>query len=200
MLDPGKYYYQNEVITIANCNKINKALCLTGCLFFFLTLSCKNDMQVVNELYTSEEVKYDVADNPVLTYTEQGMKRLDITAPELRSWSISPRKMEFPRGLKVAFYNGRTNTSNLSADYGVNLEQSKQLVVEGNVIFENNNGEMLETEKLTWIEKEAKIQTDAEVRITTANEIITGYGLEADEDFSNYSIQSISGIVNVEDE
>jgi lipopolysaccharide export system protein LptC len=68
------------------------------------------------------------------------------------------------------------------------------------VVFENDKGEMLETEKLSWIEKDAKIRTDGLVKITTANEIITGFGLEADEDFSNYTIQQISGIVNVEDE
>jgi len=74
------------------------------------------------------------------------------------------------------------------------------LIVEGNVVFVNDKGEKLETEKLTWIEKDAKIRTEDAVKITTANEVITGYGLEADEDFSNYTIRNISGIVNVEDE
>ena len=157
-------------------------------------------MQIVSEMYTEEEVKYDIVEDPVLTYTEKGIKRLDIHATVLKSWNQNPRKTEFPEGLKVAFYNGRKNTSNLTADYGVNLEQSKELVVEGNVIFRNENGEMLETEKLTWIEKDAKIRTESAIKITTPNEVITGYGLEADEDFSNYSIQNISGIVNVEEE
>jgi len=151
-------------------------------------------------MFTEEEVKYDVAENPVLTYTEKGMKRLDITAPVLRSWNQNPRKTEFPEGMKVAFYNGRINTSNLTADYGANMEQSKELIVEGNVVFVNDKGEKLETEKLTWIEKDAKIRTEDAVKITTANEVITGYGLEADEDFSNYTIRNISGIVNIEDE
>lgn len=162
--------------------------------------SCKNDMQKVGELFSDEETKYDVANDPVLTYTEKGVVRLDITAPVLRSWNQNPRKTEFPEGLNVAFYNGRRNTSNLRADYGVNFEQKKELIVEGNVVFENDKGEKLETERLTWIEKDAKIRTDAEIRITTPNEVITGIGLEADEDFSNYTIRQISGIANVEQE
>ena len=155
-------------------------------------------MQTVESLTTEEEVKYDVANDPVLTYTEKGEKRLDITAPVLRNWNQNPKKTEFPDGLNVAFYNGQRNTSNLTADYGVNFEQKKELTVEGNVVFENDNGERLETEKLNWVEKDAKIRTDGEIKITTPNEIITGFGLEADEDFSNYTIQRISGIVNLE--
>ncbi len=50
------------------------------------------------------------------------------------------------------------------------------------------------------MEKEAKIKTEGLVTITTPNEVITGFGLIADEDFSNYTISSISGIVNIEDE
>ncbi len=140
-----------------------------------------------------------MAEDPFLTYTEKGMKRLDISAPMLKSWNQSPRRTEFPKGLQVAFYDGRRNTSNLTADYGVNFEQSKELIVQGNVIFENDKGERLETEKLVWEEKAALIRTESAIKITTPNEIITGQGLEADEDFSNYTIHKISGIVNVEE-
>jgi LPS export ABC transporter protein LptC len=155
-------------------------------------------MQTVEALYSEEESQYDVAEDPILTYTEKGMVRLEIKAPELRSWNSNPRKTEFNEGLTVAFYSGRRNTSNLRADYGVNFEQKKELLVEGNVVFENDKGEKLETEKLIWEEKNASIRTESAIRITTPNEIITGFGLEADEDFSNYSIRNISGIVNVE--
>lgn len=172
---------------------------MAGCLFVLMLAGCRNDLQVVNELYSEEEVKFDLAANPVLTYSEKGVTRLNITAPSLKSWNQNPRKTEFPEGLKVDFYNGRRNTSTLTADYGVNFEQSKELVVEGNVVFKNDKGEMLETDKLTWIEKEARIRTEAAIRITTPEEVITGIGLDADEDFSNYTIGKISGIVHVED-
>lgn len=178
---------------------IIRASCFAGCLFVLLISGCRNDLQVVNELYTEEEVKFDLATDPVLTYSEKGVTRLDIRAPLLKSWNQNPRKTEFPEGLEVDFYNGQKNTSTLTADYGVNFEQSKELIVEGNVVFRNDKGEMLETDKLTWIEKEARIRTDAAIRITTPEEVITGIGLDADEDFSNYTIGKISGIVHVEE-
>lgn len=157
-------------------------------------------MKTINEILEEEEVRYDIAYNPVMVYTEEGERRLEITAPSLKSWNKNPRKTEFTEGLKVAFYNGRKNTSNLTADYGENHEQKKELIVSGNVLFINDKGEQLETEELIWFEKTAKIIAEDWIKITTPNEIITGYGLEADEDFSNYTISNISGIVNVEDE
>ena len=173
---------------------------MVGCFFVFSLVACKNDMQTINALFTEEEVQYDIAQEPVLVYTEEGERRLEITAPSLKSWNKNPRKTEFDEGLKVAFYNGKKNTSNLTADYGENHEQKKELIVRGNVLFVNDKGEQLETEELIWLEKTAKIKADDWIKITTPNEIITGYGLEADEDFSNYTITKISGIVNIEDE
>jgi LPS export ABC transporter protein LptC len=170
-----------------------------GCLFIFITSSCRNDLATISALFTQEEVEYDIAHDPKMVYTEFGETRVEIIAPTLKSWNKNPRKTTFPDGLKVAFFEGRRNTSNLTADFGENHEQNKELVVSGNVLFKNDKGEKLETENLTWYEKTAKIIAKDWVTITTPNEIITGYGLEADEDFSNYTISSISGIVNIED-
>lgn len=157
-------------------------------------------MQTIDALFEQEDVKYDIAHNPIMSYTEEGIKRLEITAPLLHSYNHNPRKTVFPEGLKVAFFSGRKNTSNLTADYGENNEQRKELVVSGNVLFVNDKGEQLETEELTWMEKDAKIKTESAIKITTPDEVITGFGLVADEDFANYTINNISGIVNIEDE
>lgn len=200
MLDSGKYDDQNQVSLVEHIYKIRRAGYFLACLFLLGLTSCRNDLQVVSDLFSGEEVKYDVANDVIMTYTEEGVKRLDIEAPVLRSWNQNPRKTEFPDGLHVSFYTGKRNTSNLTADYGINHEQKKELVVEGNVVLENDKGEKLVTEKLIWEEKLAQIKTESWVEITTPNEVITGFGLVADEDFANYKIEDISGIVNIEDE
>lgn len=199
MLDSGEHDHTGQISPAPVKRHLGKAYCWAVCLLAFSLGSCKNDLEKVNDLFTEEEVQYDVAFDPVLTYTEKGETRLEITAAVLRSYNQNPRKTEFPEGLQVAFFNGRRNTSNLTADYGVNQEQSKELLVRGNVVFENDKGEMLETDELTWVEKDKKIHTDAPIRITTPDEVITGVGLDADEDFSNYTIRRIQGIVNVEE-
>jgi LPS export ABC transporter protein LptC len=61
----------------------------------------------------------------------------------------------------------------------------------------NKNGEKLETEKLIWDEANKKIYTDAFVKITTPNQVISGKGLESNQDFTKYEIKKITGIINI---
>ena len=64
----------------------------------------------------------------------------------------------------------------------------------------NPDGDRLNTEKLIWNKKTKKIHTDEPVQITTAEEVIFGKGLIAEQDFSKYQIKDITGVINIEDE
>ena len=70
--------------------------------------------------------------------------------------------------------------------------------VKYNVEVVNVNGEKLNTEQLTWDEQKQKIVSNAFVKITTAEEIITGNGLEANQDFTQYEIKEITGTIRLE--
>ena len=48
-----------------------------------------------------------------------------------------------------------------------------------------------------WKRKDKKIYSTKFVKITTAEEIIMGEGLEANEDFSDYVIKKVKGIIKV---
>jgi LPS export ABC transporter protein LptC len=72
--------------------------------------------------------------------------------------------------------------------------------VKYNVEVVNAKGDKLNTEHLIWDEQKKKITSDAFVKITTAKEIIMGKGLEANQDFTQYEIKNIQGIINIGDE
>jgi lipopolysaccharide export system protein LptC len=61
------------------------------------------------------------------------------------------------------------------------------------VVFTNVRGERLETEKLVWEQDSARVHTDRPVKITRANDILYGQGLDASEDFSRYTIRRVTG-------
>ena len=56
-------------------------------------------------------------------------------------------------------------------------------------------GDKLNTEHLTWDGKSRKVYTNAFVRITTPDKVMTGTGLESDETFSKYKILNVKGII-----
>ena len=70
--------------------------------------------------------------------------------------------------------------------------------VSDQVVFVNTQGERLETEKLTWSQDSNKVFTDRPVKITRRNDIIYGQGLDAEEDFSRYTVRRVTGTLFID--
>ena len=106
-----------------------------------------------------------------------------------------------PKGVFVTFFDEDEKVSaTLKAGYAVRYEQSNIMEVKFGVEVLNKKGEKLKTEKLKWDESKQRIYTDAEVTITTGKEIITGRGLESNQDFSKYEMKQITGIIQLKDD
>ena len=65
--------------------------------------------------------------------------------------------------------------------------------------MESARNEIIETTQLTWNIRTKKIYTDKSIKIRTPDNIIYGVGFDSDEDFSNYTIRKVNGIVAVDD-
>lgn len=141
------------------------------------------------------ETGYDV----VITYTESGNIKAKVFTPELTRFVNQSGVTEFKKGLKIFFFdsNGKSE-SNMSARYGKAFEKEEELLAKDSVVIVNTKGEQLNTEELIWKRKEKKIYSNKFVKITTADEIIFGDGLEANEDFSSYVIKKVKGTIKVD--
>jgi lipopolysaccharide export system protein LptC len=62
----------------------------------------------------------------------------------------------------------------------------------------NVKGERLNTEELHWDQKSGKIYTDKFVRITTADQIIMGDGMTANQTFTEWEINRYRGTINLQ--
>ena len=69
--------------------------------------------------------------------------------------------------------------------------------VDEQVVFTNVRGEKLETEQLIWSQDSDRVWTSRPVKITRAQDIIYGQGLDANEDFTHYTIRNITGSLAV---
>ena len=70
--------------------------------------------------------------------------------------------------------------------------------VEKDVELTNAKGDRLTTQHLTWDEQRKLIYTNDFVKIVTAKETIFGDGLEANQDFSQYTIKKPKGSLKVD--
>lgn len=106
----------------------------------------------------------------------------------------------YPEGIKMTFYDKKGEITNtVKANYGKYDKQKDAYFIRGNVILENAvKKETMKTEELHWDKQRRQLFTDKFVTIQTQDEILTGTGLTANQDFSKYKILKPKGIFSVQ--
>jgi LPS export ABC transporter protein LptC len=170
------------------------------CVIFFL-FSCETDIEKVNAVGSTDNTPREIAENIELLYSDSGYVKMKLTAPLLEKYTDERDPyVVFPKGMKTLFYDRTlTVTSRLAAEYGIRYENSQRMEARKNVEVINEKGNKLNTDHLTYDPADRKLRSDAFVTITTQDEIIYGTGLDANEDFSRYTILNPKGIINLKD-
>ncbi len=167
-----------------------------------LNASCKTDLDDIKKISVSDNSVLETGKEVEMLYSSQGILKAKILANKVVKRQVEGKEFtEFMNGLKLYFYDENlTVTSKMTSNYGIYTPANEEVLVRDDVVIVNTKGEMLNTEELTWKRKEEKIYSDKFVRITTPEEIIYGTGFEAKQDFSDYVIKNITGIIQVKDE
>lgn len=179
-----------------NCHIITLAILFAG-----VFCSCENDLEKV-KLVTSLEEKLPVetSTNIEVLYSDSAKIKVKLSAPYLERYVGDKNYVEFSKGVKMIFYNDKKEPdSEIKANYAINFEDDQRMEAMNDVVVINRKGEKLNTEHLIWDSKSGIIHTDEFVKITTKDEILYGDGLEANEDFTQYKILNIKGIIEVKD-
>lgn len=90
-------------------------------------------------------------------------------------------------------------SATVEADRLTYFDAERRFVAEGDVVVQTQTGKTLRSEELTWDEAARRLRTDGFVRITSPDEQIQGYRLDADEDLDTYALARITGQVRVEE-
>ena len=127
--------------------------------------------------------------------------QLRLTAPLEQQYESGD--MYYRKGVHVQVYDkpGKVVVNTMEAKFG-QLDKAKQLyIMRGDVRVANvPQQQTLRTEELFYDKLKHKIYTDTAmaVRIQTPTEVLTGYGMEASEDFSRYKIKRPVGTFTIE--
>lgn len=167
--------------------KIVAALFL-GCFF---VCSCENDMQEVQNL--SKKLIGVEEGKEIESYlSQEGKVKAKLIAPLMLRYQTDTLKVEFPKTLRVDFYNDSTEVeSKLFAKYGRYLENENKVFLRDSVIVFNMKGDTLICKELYWDQVKAKFYTDKNVIIRKPDQKVYGTGLDADQDFKNITIKNV---------
>lgn len=171
------------------CKKIVVASAIAGATFL---VSCKNDLETVKAISNFEGKPTETMDNFRLTYSEGGVYKMVVSAPNLERYSMrKPIVSEFKKGIEVNTFNeAGKRIASITAKYAIYHEDQHLWEARGNVVGRNDKGETLYTEKLFWNESTRRISTNVFVKVIGANGLpSTGEGLDADDRFQSYSIK-----------
>ena len=169
-------------------------------LVFGIISACENDRQEVATLI-KKKLPTSIGKNVELIYSEDANVQVKMTAPLMEEYIGENGYKEMKKGIKVIFYDSLMNvTSTLTSNYAIQREGERKMEAKDDVVVVNEKGERLNTNHLIWLKDSAMIYSEDSVTITTDNEIMTGQGMEATQDFKNWKIFKPTGVINVSEE
>ncbi|QJW90079.1 LPS export ABC transporter periplasmic protein LptC [Spirosoma taeanense] len=135
-----------------------------------------------------------------LLYSEAAMLKVKLTTA--RQFRYANDNRTYPKPVHISFYGPTgAEVTTLRSDSG-RYDKAKDLyTVMGNVVVINKEKqEKLLTPELSWNPATKKVFTDKRVAVISqqTGEKLYGLGLDANQDFSQYSIRKPTGVFNVE--
>lgn len=123
-----------------------------------------------------------------MVFTHDGVKSVEIKVKYLEKYE--KKDMAKGREIYAEIYDQEgKHISSLQADSGWIREKRQEITVLGNVVVKSDQGVILETQSLSWNPQINKVTTEDFVKITKGEDVITGYGLEADQELKELKIK-----------
>lgn len=158
---------------------------------------CRNRKELMDEplfegpILSMDSVYTKMSDSAELVMTLRAARQNDYEGGD-REW---------PESFYLEYMDGDGNiTTTFKADYVYYTMKENLYHAEGDVIVKNlENGDELNTEELYWSPSDKEFYTDRFVTIQADDEIHTGEGLRANQDFSYYKILKPQGTLLIEE-
>ena len=163
-------------------------------------LGCTDSIKETRQVFTQNDVAVEIGREVEILYSDSALVRVRVTGPVLHNHS-SPEKprQEFPEGIQMDFISPDLSVrSVLTAKTATRYQEEGKIIVRDSVVLTTVKQEKLETEELIWDERTGKIRTEKFVKVSQPGEIIYGFGLEAEQDFSYWKILVPKGRIKVE--
>lgn len=168
-------------------------------LIIFLIQSCSSGLESNKnfEEYTGPIMEADTVE---IIYSDSAVVRVIVKATKQYEYENGDR--EFPNDIFIEFYEpDGTMSSTLDANSAYYTKEKDLYKAEGDVeVIGYIDPRKMNSEELFWEPQKEEIYTDKFVRIQSEDQISTGTGLVAKQDFSSYRILNPSGTIYLDND
>ena len=174
---------------------------------FFLLFTCvlmiiacsKNEMNNLEQLSGKFDVDSETATNVEIDYTDSLSISAIVYASSMIKFNTGQKKKIFPNGVRVLTYDKQQQEASfIRSNFAEQLDNDDEIYLRDSVYIENNVGEKLYADELIWSKKNNKITSQKKVRIVTSQNEIRGFGLISNLSFSEWELDSVSGLIESE--
>ena len=124
--------------------------------------------------------------------SQDGKMKAKLTAPYMLRYQIDTPRVEFPRTLRVDFFDSALQVeSKLFAMKGHYLENENKVYLQNSVVVHNMKGDTLFCKELSWDQQREIFFTEKNVIIHSPTRKFYGKGLVADQSFKWYTIKNV---------
>jgi LPS export ABC transporter protein LptC len=150
--------------------------------------SCSSQESQPEKTKTDENIPSSILEDATIILTNEGKKEAIIYADTL--FNFEEEDSTIAKDVKVDFYDEFGEySSTLTSDEGLVRQKTNEFIVWGDVVVENDTAR-LDTESLRWDPVTRLITTKDFVKLKRGKDVLTGYGMEADNSLENVKILS----------
>jgi LPS export ABC transporter protein LptC len=162
---------------------------------FLLLTSCEDDKKVVKK----EEYKGPISEVYGINMTYSDSAKLVVRMTTDVQLTMASEDKIFPKEIRVFFFDKfGNNTTKLRGDSARFIRAKNLYRIMGRVQIDNQvKHEILETPELFWSPDTKKIYTDKRIDIKTPDQVLHGMGMDSNQDFTDYTIRKVTGVVSV---
>ncbi|MEM6686111.1 MAG: LPS export ABC transporter periplasmic protein LptC [Bacteroidota bacterium] len=132
--------------------------------------SCQDNFSEIQKLSYNKRFPVGEAENMFLIYTDSGKVKSTLRSPYLKDYSNQKFPfMEFPKKIKLEFFDEDNNKSVVTADYAILYSDTRLVDLQGNVVLTTHEGDILEAPQLYWDQDREWIFTEGEFKWSNEN-------------------------------
>lgn len=163
-----------------------------------IIFSCESEIKEVDKIDVKAKPS-QISQNIEIIYSDSAMVKAKIFTKLLERYeNIEGNYIIFPKGIKATFYNkDKQEETILTCKYAKYFESINKWIAKNQIVLLNKiENRKLETEELIYDDKEQKIYSNKDVKITTPTEEIRGKGFISNASFTSWKIKQVEGVIS----
>lgn len=163
-------------------------------IIIFLFNSCKNDFDSITDINKYSKTPAAITEDFILKYTDSAVVKAVLDSPLNVDYTNQTFPYaEFPEGLNIRFYENNSDSTTVSANYGIVYYKTKIVSLKGDVVILSSDGSKIKSNQIYWDPEQEWLFTEENILFSSNDYDINANKLDADRSFKLLKTGQLNG-------